>query len=151
MPYVMVPVPEELVTGVMDFVLKQLAKAAMEPWDDDSISEIYHAVDEPSRSLLSFVARATLADKELGEPDLAKLIQLTPREAMAIMREINTTAKEMSRPQIVEARMVTETLPNGRTREKRIIAMEPDVAEIVQAVEKADLMSDQPAAGDAAS
>jgi hypothetical protein len=35
MPYVMVPVPEEHVQDVMQFVLREMAKASHVPWDDE--------------------------------------------------------------------------------------------------------------------
>jgi hypothetical protein len=53
MPYVMVPVPEEHVQDVMQFVLREVAKASLEPWDEKSVSELFHDGDEGSRSLLA--------------------------------------------------------------------------------------------------
>ena len=55
MPYVMVPVPEEHVEDVMQYILRALSRAAIVPWDEESIAEVYDGVDEVSRSLLAFV------------------------------------------------------------------------------------------------
>ena len=60
MPYEMVPVPEEHVQDVMQFILREMAKASLEPWDDESVSKLFHEVDESSRSLLAYTARASL-------------------------------------------------------------------------------------------
>ncbi len=37
MPYVMVPVPEEHVEDVMQFILRAMARASIEPWDQPSL------------------------------------------------------------------------------------------------------------------
>ena len=58
MPYVMVPVPEEHVKEVMEFVIRTMARASIEEWDEESIESLFATVDEASRSLLSVVARA---------------------------------------------------------------------------------------------
>ena len=61
MPYVMMPVPEEHVEEVMQFILRAIARASIQPWDAESITKLYGEVDEASRSLLAFVARASAA------------------------------------------------------------------------------------------
>jgi len=139
MPYVMVPVPEEHVQDVMQFVLREVARASQEPWDDVSVSELFHDVDEESRSLLAYVARATMSGKEISEAEAADLMQLRQREMAGIMRELNERAAKANRPVLVSARTVTDTLPNGRTVEKRILWMNEDLAPLVRSVERAEL------------
>jgi hypothetical protein len=139
MPYVMVPVPEEHVQDVMQFVLREVARASQEPWDDVSVSELFHDVDEESRSLLAYVARATMSGKEISEAEAADLMQLRQREMAGIMRELNERAAKANRPVLVSARTVTDTLPNGRTVEKRILWMNEDLAPLVRGVERAEL------------
>jgi hypothetical protein len=144
MPYVMVPVPEEHVEDVMQFILREMAKASLVPWDDESISALFHEVDEASRSLLAYAARATMSGKEISDAQAADLMQIRQREVAGIMRELNERATKANRPALVNVRTVTETLPNGRTTEKRVVAMSEDVAPLVRAAERAEL-SDVPA------
>jgi hypothetical protein len=43
--------------------------------------------------------------------------------------------------------MITETLPNGRTREKRVLTMAEDVTGFVRDAERADMLSEAQAGG----
>jgi hypothetical protein len=144
MPYVMVPVPEEHVQDVMQFVLREVAKASLEPWDEESVSNLFHDVDEESRSLLAYAARATISGKELSEAEAADLVQLRQREMAGIMRDLNERATKANRPTLVGTRTVTETLPNGRTVEKRVLWMSEEMAPLVHSAERAEL-ADVPA------
>lgn len=139
MPYVMVPVPEEHVEDVMQFVLREVAKASLEPWDEESVSALFHEIDEASRSLLAYAARAVMTGKELKESEAADLLQLRQREVVGIMRELNERASKANHPALVTTRIVTETLPNGRTTEKRVLWMSDEVAPLVRNAERDEL------------
>ena len=139
MPYVMVPVPEEHVEAVMQFVLRAISRASIEPWDLDMISEIYNGVDEATRSLLAFVARASLDGVELSDAEAAKKIQLSQRETAGIVSELYSLMRDTNRPNLLHSRVVTERLPNGRIRDKRVITMEPEIAELIRTAEDAEL------------
>jgi predicted ATP-dependent protease len=139
MPYVMVPVPEEHVQDVMQFVLREMAKASLVPWDDESILEVFHEVDEASRSLLAYAARATLSGTDLSEVEAANRMQLRPREVAGLIRELNDRAVEANHPSLLGARTVTETLPNGRTTEKRVLWIAEELAPLVRSAEQAEL------------
>jgi hypothetical protein len=139
MPYVMVPVPEEHVEDVMQFILRAIARASIEPWDADSVGRVFLEVDEASRSLLAFVARAAADGSDLDAAEAARKIQLTVRESLGIMNELNALSRDQNRPILITARMVTDRLPNGRVTEKRVLNMEPEVADLVKAAEQAEL------------
>jgi hypothetical protein len=139
MPYVMMPVPEEYVEEVMQFILRAIARAAIQPWDADSITRVFGDVDEVTRSLLAFVARASADGKELDSADAARKLQLTIRETAGIMNELSSMTRDTDRPVLITARTVTERLPNGRSIEKRLLQMDPDVADLVRAAELAEL------------
>ena len=140
MPYVMVPVPEEHVEDVMQFILRAIARASIEPWDDTSLAETYHKVDETTRSLLAFVARAAADGKELDTLSAARQIQMTPREVNGILNELQTLTRDADRPALMVVRVVSERLPNGRVTDKRVLTMEPEVADLVREVERAELV-----------
>jgi predicted ATP-dependent protease len=139
MPYVMVPVPEEHVQDVMQFILREVAKAAQAPWDDESISELFHEVDEASRSVLAYTARASIGGTDITEAQAADMMQLRPREVTGIVRELNELAAKANRSALVVTRTVTETLPNGRNTEKRVLWMSEEVAPLVRAAERTEL------------
>jgi hypothetical protein len=150
MPYVMMPVPEEHVEAVMDFVLRAIARSSIVPWDADSIGELFAEVDEASRSVLAFVARAVLADKDLSEQELATQMQMSAREVAGLSNELIARSRADNRPNLVSSRGITERLPNGRTRDARIYLMEPEIADLVRAAEKADLHESMNPLGEAA-
>ena len=141
MPYVMVPVPEEHVEEVMQLIIRASARAAQKDWDQESVSALYDEIDEESRSLLSIVARAILSGNDLTERDAASSIELNVRETIGIVRDINEQARESEHANVIQQRRVDEVLPNGRTREKKVLAMEPEVAAMVQEAERADLLA----------
>jgi predicted ATP-dependent protease len=151
MPYVMVPVPEEHVEDVMQFVLREIAKASLEPWDAESVATLYHEVDEASRSLLAYAARAVASGKDLSEAEAADLMQLRQREMAGIVRELNDRASKANRPALVTTRTVTETLPNGRTTEKRMLWMNNELAPLVAEAERAELADVHAPLGDRSS
>jgi len=150
MPYVMIPVPEEHVEEVMQYVLRAVARAAIQPWDTESISGIFSDVDEATRSLLAFVARASVDGGELDSADAARKLQMTVREVAGIMNELSQLIRDSNRSSLIIARAVTERLPNGRTKEKRMLQMDPDVADLVREAEKAELASAPHPLGEAA-
>jgi predicted ATP-dependent protease len=148
MPYVMVPVPEEHVQDVMQFVLREMAKASVEPWDDEAISELFHEVDEASRSLLAYTARASMGGTDITEAQAADMMQLRPREVVGIVRELGELATKANRPSLMATRTMIETLPNGRTTEKRVLSMSDEVAALVRDAERAELANVRPPVGD---
>lgn len=139
MPYVMMPVPEEHVEAVMDFVLRAIARASILPWDEESIAVAFGEIDEASRSILSFVSRSVLAGKDLPERELATLMQLGPREVAGIMNELVNRSRAANRPNLLTSRGITERLPNGRTREARVYLMDADLAQLVREAEQSEL------------
>lgn len=139
MPYVMVPVPEEHVEDVMNYMLKALARANQEQWDQESVTELFSQVDELSKALLAHVARAITEEREVYETDAAKTVQLSLRETAAIVRELNELAREQNRPSMIVRRPTVEILPNGRTMDRYAIVVEREVAPLILEAEKADL------------
>jgi hypothetical protein len=147
MPYVMVPVPEEHVQDVMQFVLREVAKASLEPWDEGSVAELFREVDEASRSLLAYTARASMGGTDITELQVADMMQLRQREVVGLLRELNERAAKANHPTPVITRTVTETLPNGRTAEKRVLSMSDEVALFVRNAERAELADVRPPLG----
>ena len=139
MPYVMMPVPEEHVEAVMQFVLRALARASIQPWDAESVAQTFEEVDESTRSLLAFVARASVDGGELVDVDAARKLQITVREVAGIMNDLVALTREADRPNLINSRTFAEKLPNGRSKNKRVFQMDPEIAEFVRAAEQAEL------------
>ena len=132
MGYVMMPVPEEHVEAVMQFILRTMATASLEPWDLDAVSTLWDGVDEATRSLLAF---------DLSDAEAAAKVQLSVRETIGMMNELSGLARDANRPALLSARVTTERLPNGRTVDKRVLVMDAEVADLVRAVEMAELQA----------
>ena len=141
MSYIMVPVPEDHVVDVMQYVLRLINQASIEPWDEGSLTDFFESVDEPTRALLSAVAAATLRDEPIPEPDAVSAIQMNRREMIGIMREVNDLARDTGRQGLIQARTVDEVLANGRTREVRVLAMADDVARFVVEADRRHLLT----------
>jgi hypothetical protein len=151
MGYVMVPVPEEHVEEAMALILRIAARARQVPWDQDAMSELFHEADEPTKSVLSAVSRSASAGSAPVDHELADSVELHQREVLGIVRELNEAAAAQSRLPIIIVRMETVTLPNGRTREQRILDMNPEVTPLVREAERAELAANpHPLLGDQA-
>jgi hypothetical protein len=143
-----VPVPEEHVQDVMQFILREMAQASLVAWDEESVTALFHEIDEANRSLLAYVARATLSGADITEPQAAEMMQLRQREVAGLLRELNDHAAKANRPALVIAPVVKETLPNGRTTEKRVLTMSEEVAQLVRDAERAELADIRQPLGD---
>jgi hypothetical protein len=136
----MVPVPEEHVEAVMQFILRAVAQASVEDWDEASLNELWDESDEATRSLLSFTGRATAAGTDLEIAEAARQMQLNAREATAIINELVNVARNGNRPSLITIRATTERLPNGRMMDKRVLVMPTEIADLVREVERLELM-----------
>jgi hypothetical protein len=136
MPWVMVPVPEEHVQEVMEYVIRTATRAQLQDWDLESAQKLFLDVDEACRSLLSIAARAAAAGKQLRDQEAADFIQLNVREMVGIIREVNEAANAANRPPLLSTSTINEELPNGRLREQRVIVMAPVNARLFRSAER---------------
>ncbi len=63
MPWVMLPVPEDRVLEVMQFVVRSL-RPATSSWDKESVAKVWSEVDVPGRSMLALLAHAALVGED---------------------------------------------------------------------------------------
>lgn len=139
MPYVMVPVPEEHVEEAMEAVLRIVRHARLSPWDQVAMTPFFLGLDESAKALLSLVSRATTVGKQISQAGAADRMEVTQREILGIVRDVNARAQDEDRPPLLIPQEATETLPNGRTRKVAIIAANADVAALVQVAEKSEM------------
>lgn len=139
MEYVMVPVPEQYVADVMQHVARLVAQASVIPWDNESAAQLFDEVDEVSRSVISLTARSTTAGKGLSDEDAAQALELNVREIRGIVRDLHEAAVRNKREPILSLRETSVVLRNGRTVQKRMFAMNDEVARAIRAHERASL------------
>ena len=139
MGYVMVPVPEEHVEEAMEAVLRITRQSRLTPWDQDTMNAFFSELDESAKALLSLVARATVANRQISQAAAADRLGITQRKVLGIVRDVASRALEDEHPALLLAQEATETLPNGRTRAVSIIATNQELAALIQAAEQAEL------------
>lgn len=141
MGYVMVPVPEEHVEEIMRAILRFQAQARTDPWDEASIKELFADSDEAAKAVLTVVSRGVLSSGKIADQEAADAIEITNREVLGIVRELNEAANELARPAIIHSRMETDVLPNGRMIERRVLSMPPELAIYIRDAERNELAS----------
>jgi chromosomal replication initiation ATPase DnaA len=142
MPFAMVPVPEEHVLAVMQFITRAVARTSGQPWDRESIAEVWNDVDDPCKAMLVHVARASLADGELDAEEVARRLGASIRETAAIVNELNSFARDGFRANLITAPVAAEQLPDGTVTEKRIFRMALEIADLVEEVAAGFVIAD---------
>jgi hypothetical protein len=137
--YVMVPIPDAYVPAVMQHVLMLMAKETVQQWEPDEVVSLFAECDEPSKAVLSSVARATLAVGDAITDEVSEKTMVPMSEVMKIVQRLNETSREMLRPALITPRSGRETLPNGREVARRYLDMNERLAQFVVDAEKADL------------
>jgi hypothetical protein len=151
MEFVMVPVPEEHVVEVMQYVTRLVTRASVLPWDDESVRAFFAEGDEASRSLLSLAARAMVANKQLSDDDASSSLELSNREIRAILRDLNERAMRDNREPLVTLRDAQVELRNGRTVDKRLFTMTEANARLLRAADRSEAEGSDATAADAES
>jgi hypothetical protein len=139
MEYVMVPVPDEFVVDVMQYVARLVARASVVPWTKEAVEEFFDELEETNKALLSLVARYTVAGKDVGYDEAMETLELSPREIRAITGEINLAAQRNKYEPMVAIRETTVVLRNGREVQRLLFTMSDSVARMIRAHERADL------------
>jgi dsDNA-specific endonuclease/ATPase MutS2 len=139
MEYVMVPVPDEFVVDVMQYVARLVARASVVPWTKEAVEEFFDELEETNKALLSLVARYTVAGKDVGYDEAMETLELSQREIRAITGEINLAAQRNKYEPMVAIRETTVVLRNGREVQRLLFTMSDSVARMIRAHERADL------------
>jgi hypothetical protein len=117
--YVMVPVPEELADKVLAYVSWKDAQAKAEPamtegLDAAVLARVFARLDDASRALLAVAADAALAGEELTIPEAARRADVTAREAIGILLEVNgVVVNEGGPPLAFSGREVGSSAPGS--------------------------------------
>jgi hypothetical protein len=139
MEYVMVPVPDEFVVDVMQYVARLVARSSLVPWTKEGIEDFFDSVEETAKSLLSVVARYKVADKEVGYDEAAEALELSHREIREIVREINAAAQVQGFEPLIATQEASVLLRSGRMAQRLLFIMAEPVARMIRAHEHATL------------
>jgi hypothetical protein len=139
MEYVMVPVPNEFVVDVMQYVSRLVSQASLVPWDKEALGDFFDSIEETGKALLSLVARYTVADKDIGYDQASEQLELSDREIREIAREINMGAQRQHFEPLLVTRETAVQLRSGRTTQRWLFIMAEPVARMIRAHERADL------------
>ena len=129
----------EHVQEAMHAVLRITARERLQEWDAEAIAELFSQVDEATRSVLFTVARSAQSGSSMSDTEVSLAIEVAQREVMAIIREVNERASEADRFPVLVAQQDVEVLPNGRTRERRVLVMDREIAGHIVAAQRAEL------------
>ena len=139
MEYVMVPVPNEFVVDVMQYVSRLVSQASLVPWTKEAIGEFFDSSEEVTKSLLSLIARYTVATKDVGYDEATEQLELSEREIREIAREIIVAGQKQRFEPLLGTRETTVQLRSGRMAQRWMFIMADPVARMIRAHERADL------------
>lgn len=137
--YVMVPVPEQYVTRVMQHVIHLSMLDSLQEWDQDEVSELFAGLTEDRKAVLALCASAIDSGRSVTADAVAEKLQLPLSHIMKGIRDLAETARERSRPQLVRVRMTTSTTATGREVKRREVEVDADIAKMLLAAEQADI------------
>ena len=86
---------------------------------------------------------------QLGVPESRGTASSSGRADLADRERTFVALESVNHPVLIAAHR-PERQPNGRTKEKRMLSMDPDIADLVRVAEKAELASAPHPLGDAA-
>lgn len=93
MAYVMVPVPDELVPEVRQFLRWNVAGPLLGELDEDGAARFFASLDDEARRFLLVVADAALEARVLPVAAAAAATGCSEREALGLMAELNTSVQ----------------------------------------------------------
>ena len=91
--YVKVPVPEELVAEVTQFMQWNLTKMDVSSFDAADAARLLDELDEPGRRLVVRAAECSVETIVLTVPDAAELTGLSEREVIGFVIEFNDAVR----------------------------------------------------------
>lgn len=134
MGYVQVPVPEELVREVMEFVLDRSKPALAESWTLEAAGVFYDETDPAGRELLDLLAKGKSVSMTKAAEHLAVSRSALAGIVGAMSRRAKNHYTSSSPIRSFSRRVVSED--DGPTM-VRSLRMDPDTAEVFRAAKRA--------------
>jgi hypothetical protein len=130
MEYVMVPVPEEHVGDVENFLRVRTAKAMETGLDQEAAARLLHELDEHARRVLLDTASAAEEGVVRTIGDAAKAAGCTEREVLGLLVELNSTVASAGGPPLT---VIPVLRTNSATRP---LTIAPNIAQLFLAAER---------------
>lgn len=129
----MVPVPEDLVDEVQDFLAWGVKKPDNAPKNPTAVAELYAEAPPEARALLQSVAVESLNEARPTLLDVAEGIGLSSHAIVGMLTELNFRLRALEGPMaIAMLRDDPRPMPEGRNPwEHRILHMTPEVAQLI--------------------
>ncbi len=89
MSYVLVPVPDEFVADVEQFLFQLRLREDLAPFDEDAMAEHLLSLDEEPRSIMLTIAEAVVQKRPYSDVELAELLGVSVRELLGLLTDIN--------------------------------------------------------------
>jgi hypothetical protein len=132
MEFVMVPVPEELVHGVAQYLQWKAWTATTGVWDESAVTRLLGDLDEPARALLVHAAESAQETLVLTVRDAAQAAGCSEREVLGITVELNETVRLLGGPPFVLAPSLLDAQSETRPRAWKL-DLGDDMARLVRA------------------
>jgi hypothetical protein len=129
--YVMVPVPEELQARVLQYLGWRAGNEGSTGWDADMLGTLYEGLDEPSRTLLTRVARGVVEQQPVTLGAVASVTLTSTREVLGIVLELVQRFKALGGPTFP---LVLLDAPDGHGDDQRPVVMPNEGARAVLSV-----------------
>jgi hypothetical protein len=126
--YVMVPVPEEHLEEVMNFVRWHTVKPPAVTFDEQAVAWAIRGVDDMSRTLLGAAAAAALEGRDVTASDLGRASSCSYREVVGAILEINQLLLKAGG---LQATLMMRPAPGERDLSERVVSMPEPLARIV--------------------
>ena len=89
----MVPVPEEYVAAVEQFLNWGRRTQDPDPWTTDQMEALFAAIDAPSRLMLDTIAAELHRDRVAGVGEVAAVVGCSARELLGLVMDVNDTVR----------------------------------------------------------
>jgi hypothetical protein len=84
----MVPVPQDLVERVQQYINWRLSSGVAADWSEETVAELYAQLDEASRAVVGTVAQGAVDDQPVTVARAADAAGTSTREALGIVLEL---------------------------------------------------------------
>jgi hypothetical protein len=128
--YVMVPVPQDLVERVQQYVNWRVSGGVAADWTEDAVAELYRQLDDASRAVVWTVAQGVVDDEPITVARAAEAAGTTNREALGIVFELVQRFRGLGG---VTFPLLVLDVAEGVDDDQRVIAMPKDGARVTLA------------------
>jgi hypothetical protein len=128
--YVMVPVPQDLVERVQQYVTWRVSGGVAADWTEDAVAELYRQLDDASRAVVWTVAQGVVDDEPITVARAAEAAGTTNREALGIVLELVQRFRGLGG---VTFPLLVLDVAEGVDDDQRVIAMPKDGARVTLA------------------